>query len=242
MANGRSATNSDPDGRPGRLRRQLVEKEILDQAAQLFAERGFAGTRLKDLADALGISRPALYYYFSSKDAVLEGLVENLSGHDARTLRALRRKRNATPAEKLREMANVLATNAASNPLQARILSQNRHQLPEGLHEAVLDAERSIVRDLVEVIDEGMDSGVFRLVDPHTAALGVVGTCIWAAWWVDPALPAEAIEPIASQLADQAMSGLLNADQRGDRTSAPTVLNMIKDNVAQLERLIDGGA
>src|SRR5213079_854717 len=55
-------------------RRELVENEIYEIAIRLFAERGFAGTSLQDIADALGITRPALYYYVKSKDELLAKL------------------------------------------------------------------------------------------------------------------------------------------------------------------------
>src|ERR1700722_654769 len=106
------------------LRRRLVEREILERAAELFAQRGFAGTTVQDIADALGMSRPALYYYVKSKEVILEQLVENLSINDAAVLEGIRRRRTGDPVEKLREMAHHLATNASSNPYQTQILTQ----------------------------------------------------------------------------------------------------------------------
>jgi AcrR family transcriptional regulator len=239
MAKASASTTTETADKPnGGLRRKLVEKEILDQATALFAERGFAGTTLKDLADALGMSRPALYYYFSSKDAVLERLVENLSGRDARTLRAIRRRRGPSAPEKLKAMATELATNAASNPQQSRILSQNRHQLPDGLAEAVREAERSIVRDLIGVVEDGIDTGDFRRVDAHTAAMSIVGMCIWTAWWVDPSMSESALEPVAIQIAEQAVAGLVAAEPRADRSSPESLLQLIREDLEQLERVI----
>ncbi|MER5436873.1 helix-turn-helix domain-containing protein, partial [Streptomyces sp. NPDC002588] len=52
-------------------RRELIENEMFEQASRLFAERGFAGTNLGDIAEAMGITRPALYYYVKSKDDLL---------------------------------------------------------------------------------------------------------------------------------------------------------------------------
>src|ERR1700751_1024305 len=83
-------------GRAG-LRRRLVEQEILERAAELFAERGFSGATVQDLADALGVSRPALYYYAKSKDVLLEQLVETPPIDDAKVLEGIRRRRSGEP-------------------------------------------------------------------------------------------------------------------------------------------------
>ena len=53
-------------------RRELVMSEILEHATRLFAERGYDGTTLQDIADAIGITRPGLYNYISSKEQLLE--------------------------------------------------------------------------------------------------------------------------------------------------------------------------
>ena len=65
---------SSTSERSALLRRDLMEGELYEKAAQLFAEKGFAGTTLQDIANAMGVSRPSLYHYIRSKDELLERL------------------------------------------------------------------------------------------------------------------------------------------------------------------------
>jgi AcrR family transcriptional regulator len=220
------------------LRRALVEKEILDRAAELFAQRGFTGTSLQDVAEALGMSRTALYYYMSSKEAILGRLVENLSARNAKTLDTVRRRRAATPTEKLREMAHEIAHTAGSNPEQTRILTENRHHLPPDLAETDRVAERSILRSFETVINEGVQAGVFRAVDPRSAALSIIGMCVWTAWWVT-AEERQGIDVIAAQIADQALASVAVAADDTDRGTAAGLLRSLRENLEQLERVID---
>jgi AcrR family transcriptional regulator len=215
-----------------------MEKEILDQAVRLFADRGVAGTTLQDLADALGISRPALYYYVKSKDALLERLVANLSLRDAQALETIRRKRTLDPAEKIYAMARQVAGNAAANPDQSRILNFNRHQLPKGVAKEEMAAERSISRSFQTVIEEGVKSGHFRAVDTRTAGFAIIGMCVWTAWWINPA-SGPPVDDLADQIADQAVASLLALDRQEERTNAVAVLRSMREDLDHLARLID---
>ena len=51
------------------------QSRILDVATALFSERGYAATRMQDIADGLGMKAGSLYYYFESKEAVLAAIV-----------------------------------------------------------------------------------------------------------------------------------------------------------------------
>jgi len=236
-----SKNESPPSEQTGRkrtgLRRALVEKEILDRAAELFAERGYTGTSLQDVAEALGMSRTALYYYMSSKEAILGRLVENLSARDAKTLDAIRRRRSSTPSEKLREMAREIAHNAGSNPEQTRILTENRHHLPPDLAETDRVAERSILRSFESVIEEGVQAGSFRAVAPRSAALSIIGMCVWTAWWVSPQ-ERQAMDEVATQIADQALASVAMAADGADRATPAGLLRSLRENLEQLERVL----
>ena len=55
--------------------RQQADEEILDRAAALFAQRGFAKTSLADVAAAVGLSKAGLLHHFPSKDALYEAVL-----------------------------------------------------------------------------------------------------------------------------------------------------------------------
>jgi AcrR family transcriptional regulator len=62
--------------RPGTSPRRT---ELARQAAGLFAERGFHGVTMDDIGSACGVSGPALYHHFSSKEALLEEMLTSIS-------------------------------------------------------------------------------------------------------------------------------------------------------------------
>lgn len=169
-----------------RLRRELVEGEILEQAAELFARRGAAGTTLQDLADALGVSRPLLYYYIKNKDELLARMVSEVTEGIAGALAAAAGRTDLGPDDRLREMARVMVSQVAARPLHFRVLDRSEDDLPPPIAEVQAQAKRAVLDMVRAVIEEGIEAGVFRPVDPRVGALGVIGLCNWTAWWFHP--------------------------------------------------------
>ncbi len=60
-------------------RTQDVKERILREGMRLFLENGFVGTSVKDLTDAVGIARGTLYWHFSSKDQILDEILNRYS-------------------------------------------------------------------------------------------------------------------------------------------------------------------
>ena len=56
---------------------ERTRKAVLDSARALFAERGFAATSLQDIADAMGARKANVYYYFKTKAAILDALLDD---------------------------------------------------------------------------------------------------------------------------------------------------------------------
>lgn len=88
---------SNGEGRPAR-RRPSRREELLEIAAELFAARGFANVTVDDLGAAAGVSGPALYHHFDSKEAMLVEMLVDISHHLFEAGSSLR---DAAPAERL---------------------------------------------------------------------------------------------------------------------------------------------
>lgn len=72
-------------GRPLRADGQKTRQAILDAALQLFADRGYFGTSLRDIARLVGVRESALYNYFTSKEALFNALIA--AAHEQRVER-----------------------------------------------------------------------------------------------------------------------------------------------------------
>lgn len=70
------------DGRPENEQDgQLTTAElILEEAAELFAQKGFAATSIREIAEAAGVTKPTLYYHFENKDGLIREIVAACMG------------------------------------------------------------------------------------------------------------------------------------------------------------------
>ena len=59
---------------------EVRKEEILDAAEKLFAAKGFDNTSTGDILDAVGIARGTLYYHFKSKEDILDGVIQRITG------------------------------------------------------------------------------------------------------------------------------------------------------------------
>ena len=239
-----SASESNPpdagDGEaPGESARgarwALVENQILSEATELFAKRGFAGTTLKDIADAMGMSRPALYHYFPNKEALLARLVSDLTLGPAEDLAKVRRLRGKSSVERLHKMTCDTALRHARQPDRFRVLVRSDAELPSDLAKSYRDGRRRIMAEFVAVIEQGVASHVLRPVDPRTAALGIIGQCTWVAFWYHPGHDPDERE-VATTLADMAVASLTLADARAPDARGPErAIELLKQDLALLE-------
>jgi AcrR family transcriptional regulator len=229
--------SSSRQPRSGTARRELVENEIFEHATRLFAERGFAATSLQDIAEAAGLTRPALYHYVRSKDDLLSRLVEELTAGPADELGRIRSDTSVSPARRLRDMAHAVALNQARNTERFRLLVRSEAELPAELSEVYRRGRRRVLKEFTDVIDEGVRSGELRPTDARVAALGIIGLCNWVAWWHRPGNGDEAV---AAQLADMAAASLAESSDRQVGGSGPQrALALLRQDLDYLERELD---
>jgi AcrR family transcriptional regulator len=234
---------SPPAGNGGKppgaatARHGLVEQEIYEYAIRLFADRGFAGTSLQDIADTLGITRPALYYYVKSKDELLARLAADVAGGPAAQITELAARPDLDAAGKLREIARLNVVRVASQPERFRLLIRSEADLPPELSAAYDASRRAVLKAVTGVIEDGIRAGQFRPVDARVAALAVIGMGNWVAFWFQPDRDSAAV---AGQLADMAIAAVQRADQDTAGGDGPAVaLKMLRQDLDHLERILD---
>ncbi|MGY1770835.1 TetR/AcrR family transcriptional regulator [Blastococcus sp. SYSU D00813] len=229
--------SSAPEGRPN-ARRDLVEAQILEHATRLFAERGFAATSLQDIAEATGLTRPALYHYVKNKDDLLSRLVQQLTEGPAEELHRINADAERPPVQRLHAMATAVVRNIAGAPERFRLLIRSEAELPEALADVYARGRRRVLREFTSVIEEGVAAGQLRPVDARVAALGIIGMCNWVAWWHKPG---QGEETIAAQLADMAVAALAEQEHRAGEGEGPErALSLLRQDLDYLERLLRG--
>ncbi|MDX6741685.1 TetR/AcrR family transcriptional regulator [Actinocorallia sp. A-T 12471] len=228
---------SPAERQPRTTRRDLVEARIYAEAAKLFAERGFAATNPQDIAEAVGISRQALYYYVKSKDDLLERLVSDISGQILDEAHAIVAQ-PLDPPELVRRLTLRLVADRAANRTTFRLLDRAEGSLPPHLAEKFLKSRREALALWRGLIERGVTEGHFRPVDSRVAALSILGMCNWVAWWFEPG-DGHPVEPIAEQIADSAVA-MLRASVEGDAppADAEAVVESIESQLLRLKRLL----
>lgn len=225
-------------GRP-RVRRELVEREIKENAARLFAEKGVAGTTLQDIAEATGLTRQAVYHYVANKDDLFTQLVNEIADEPAQLMHQVNEMDQLGPREKLQRMADVLAVQQMRNGDRFRLMIRSESDLPEALAQTYAASRRAVLKELITVIHDGIGAGVFRPVDPRTAALGIVGMLNWIAWWHRPGDDERAV---AAELSDMAVRSVLADQPSTSVLSVPRLIRSMRQELDQLDRMLGSGS
>ncbi|WP_433781511.1 TetR/AcrR family transcriptional regulator [Actinomycetospora sp. CA-101289] len=172
------------DTKSARTRRRIV-----DAAAHVLLRRGYAGTRLSDVAEIAEVQAPAIYYYFSSRDELIDEAVA--TGLDqARTLVA------EALAEAPPDLSAVGRLEVAVAAHLNTLLTHSDHaaaairtvpQLPEDMRERHRQAQRDYLDVWRGLVDDARESGaVDPGIHPGTALMVIIGALNWTAEWWDP--------------------------------------------------------
>lgn len=199
-------------GRPrGVKKSDITRARILDAAADVFWKKGFALTRLSDIAKKARTQPSSIYYYFESREAIVE---EVLRIANDRTARSVRDSIEALPVDaSLRDRIT-----AAIRGQFASVLSEDPYtsahirifdQIPPKMREhflRVLDDNAEIWRGL---FFEAKQSGLMRAdLDPSVTRLLLFGMINWSIEWYRPGrfTPDEIAEQAAAVLFDGAFA------------------------------------
>lgn len=224
----------------GGTRRELVEHEIVEAAAREFSVRGFGGTNLQHIADALGMSRSALYHYVSGKEELLRLVVADAMAEVANELESI----GARPADASVRLSAVMAAllaRIAASPARFRLLETGERDLPRAVVRARNRARQRCLDVLEKILHDGISAGEFRPVDVEITALSLLGMMAFAAFWFPGAGEVDPVK-VAQVMSELVLQGLADGDHGGRAGSVPNrLLERIRSDLAELERSIREG-
>jgi AcrR family transcriptional regulator len=186
-------------------------RELTRIAARLFAERGYQGTSLADLAEALGLQKPSLYHHIASK----EDLLWEVAWEGAEAFHAALDgvPPGAPAAERIRLALRAhLAVVGAQLDIATVFVREWRYLTDERRERFVAERRRYEER-IRELFRAGVDEGQLRTdLDSSTAALLFLSAANWAYTWLRPGAATD-------ELADRLYVALLDG-MRGYATPA----------------------
>lgn len=190
---------------------------ILRAARRLFSERGFRGVSLDDVAREAGASKGLVLYHFVTKDRLFAYVIGEVKEELFSRLQAALMGQ-AGAREKLLALITVYLRLARSQRRLWRIALHEAYGLGEVSRQLLLDCRQSSLGMISSVLEEGMERGEFRKMDPQLASLcllGIISERVLTG-------PGPAQEPDAEQLAAAIADMLLHGidSRRGDTAPA----------------------
>ena len=202
---------------------------ILDAGERLFAERGFAGTTIKQIGTAAGVNSALLYYYFADKERlyteVLQRLLDTLMQEGEKVFAAAR-----SPEDAIRGLIGVQGNLLASRPHVARLIARELVD-HDAAHVRGMFAQLAagVFKRLCEMIRDGQRTGALGSdFDPQFAAISTIAQVVYF-HIARPAVgillgygPQGAPEPVARAYADHAANFAIAALSAANPAAAPT--------------------
>ena len=166
-----------------------TRQRILDSAAAVLAEKGYAGLRMSDIAKLADYPAPAMYYYFKNRDELVDEVLQ-LGGrltreHVEGVLDGL--PAGTTPMERICAAAEAHVRFALQLPEYSVAVTRNMGQLPDPIRKRQLALQRrygNLWRTLLRDAQENGD--IASGVDLSVARMYVLGALNWIPEWWKP--------------------------------------------------------
>ena len=183
------------------------KREILEVSVEIFSERGYRATGLRDIAERVGLRQPSLYYYFPSKEHILIELYEQVMEDSIRAVLAVAEK-GLEPDVAFREVLEERIRYMCMNQRLVRIFFEEEAELPAQLTKKLRRRQREYEDVYVRLLEAGVKKGKFQLsTTPRVALYTLLGAVNWSYRWYD-LKGSLSVEKLASDIAEMLMRSI----------------------------------
>jgi AcrR family transcriptional regulator len=163
-------------------RSTVTREAVLDAALTLFAERGYHGTALSEIAEALDLRVPSLYNHMHSKHDLLLSIVNRTVTGVLQDFRSATAGRD-DPLDRLRQATLVYATRHATHRREAIVVNRDTTSLDEPHRAAMQALRREHEHALRGIIEDGVAAGMFTIESPALGSFAIRELCVSIARW-----------------------------------------------------------
>lgn len=212
--------------------RNNVKERIIKAAADLFMERGFGGTTVREIGERAGVGQSSLYHHAHSKGQLLAELhakhVQDISGR----LEAIVDSKDSS-AVQLRGVVKALVDMVHTHKAVVTVYLRESYALSDEAREGVAQERKRNDTIIEQIIQRGIDSGEFRSdLDVTLTRRAILGMCNWAYQWYSPKGP-YSIDDIGENFADLAEASVISAGAGTSGKSSATKSSGAKPSVTK---------
>lgn len=148
---------------------------ILDVAQRLFVEKGYTGLAMREIAEAVGLTKPALYYHFRNKQELFVAILDQLLTDLTKII-----DRAETKEGSIRQQIEHIVAVILALPVQQRstlrLASQELAHLDAATRQRFLERYHTgFIGRITALLERGVQTGELRSVDPHLATWALLG-------------------------------------------------------------------
>jgi AcrR family transcriptional regulator len=154
------------------------KEEILDVATHLFAEGGYDGTSMNDVAERVGMRKASLFYHFATKDALYEAVLDRLIASLGAALSAVYAG-EGTFCARVERAADTTTEVLGTHPYAARLLLREAMDWGPVLRGKLIDNVTMLLESGAAFVRAGQDAGEFVEGDPKQLVLSTIGVHVF---------------------------------------------------------------
>ena len=153
---------------------QATAEKLIDIAETLFAEKGFYGASIRDLADGIGIAKSSLLHHFPTKEKLYGAVLKKLADEMTAEVRQIR-EHFSDEKEQIFQFVRMLCNNSENKPNRVNIILRELLDNPKRAEKARKWFFADYFKELTGIIKSGQDKDIFKPVNPEIFILQLLG-------------------------------------------------------------------
>ncbi|RNI30602.1 TetR/AcrR family transcriptional regulator [Rufibacter latericius] len=168
-----------------RKKKDIRREGIMEAAAQLFKQKGFGGTSMRDLAEQVGMDAATMYHYISSKDQILQTICFAIANTYVTQLAEIEQAQTSFK-EKLKALVRLHIHLMVTKGAEVSVTNNDWKYLSSGALEEFKELRNQYEKRFASLIEQGIAAGELQEVNRSVALFTLLSAVRWVELWWRP--------------------------------------------------------